>query len=113
MASFKQAHAALRDYTERFNRLALECANEGRNEIGLERQDALGSYPKDIPYQWKRRMPDVISLSPQTILRHRAHLDQTDSTYCQVAIDGTHRYLCPIGYGTQYPGLTRQEIDGR
>lgn len=113
MATFAQAHRALREYTERFNRLALECANEGRGEVGLDRQDALGPYPKGIPYQWRRRMTDVVSIGPDTILKHREHLDRALSEMCQVKIESFDGrwYLCPIGH-TEYTGLTRREIDG-
>jgi hypothetical protein len=112
MATFKQAHQALIDYTTRFNRLALDCAARGIDAITVEQQDGLGPYPK-VPYQWRRRMPDVVGLAPSTVLIHRGHLEQSLSpTFCGARIDGAHQpYMCPVGH-QQYTGVTREEIDG-
>lgn len=114
MATFAQAHKTLLDYTARFNRLALKCASEGRSEIDLERRDELGPYPKGIPYQWRRRMPDVVCIAPWLILEHRSHLDRALPGMCQARVERPEgrSFNCPIGL-TQYTGLTRQEIDGR
>lgn len=105
---------AYREYVERFNRLALECANRGQDSVTLEQRDALGPYPKGIPQQWLRRMPDVKSISPSTILIHRSHLDRALPQFCQVRIDGAEGrwYACPVGF-QEYSGITRDEIDGR
>jgi hypothetical protein len=111
MATFRQAHQALREYVERFNRLALECANHGQEAITTEQQDALGPYPQ-VPYQWRRRMPDILSIAPSTILEHRSHLDSALPECCQVLIKATRPYSCPVGF-RPYSGITRQEIDGR
>lgn len=114
MATFAQAHKVLRDYTERFNRLALELANAGQDRVTVEHLDVLGPYPKDIPYQWRRRMPDLHSINPATILEHRTHLDRALPGFCQVHLDRPdgRGYACPIGYH-EYTGLTREEIDGK
>jgi hypothetical protein len=112
VATFRQAHQALRDYTERFNRLALDLANRGQDAVTVEQQAAIGPYPQGIPYQWRRRMPDVVSISPSTILTHRAHLDRAQPRFCGVLIEGIARpYQCPVGFH-EYTGLTRQDIDG-
>jgi hypothetical protein len=112
MATFKQAHEAMIAYTERFNRLALQCAERGQDAVTVADLDSLGAYPQ-VPAQWRRRMPDVVSVAPSTILEHRTHLDRALPGFCQVHLDRPdgRGYACPVGF-REYTGISRREIDG-